>query len=278
MTSTSKSNLSLTILFLGDIIGKPGREVVKKYLHRLKQEASLEGASAQPLPDFIVANVENSAHGFGVTRENINELRAAGVDVFSGGNHTFDRKEIFTFIDEEPTLLRPANYPEGTPGKGHCIVEKNGFKLAVVNVMGRVFMEPLQSPFLVAEKLVGELLAETPIILVDLHAEATAEKIAMGWYLDGKASAVVGTHTHVQTADERLLHKGTAFITDVGCCGPIDGVIGMALEGVFRRMVQQLPSRFEIAEGPTAVSGVKITVDAASGRAQAIERVRVYDD
>ncbi|MBU6450818.1 MAG: TIGR00282 family metallophosphoesterase [Cyanobacteria bacterium REEB67] len=268
----------MTILFLGDVIGKPGREVVKKYLQGLRRDSELADGSGAPFPHFVVANVENSAHGFGVTRENINELRDVGVDVFSGGNHTFDRKEIFAFIDDEPNLLRPANYPHGTPGRGHCLVEKDGYKLAVVNVMGRVFMEPLQSPFLVAEALVGKVSEVTPIILVDLHAEATAEKIAMGWYLDGKVSAVVGTHTHVQTADERLLHKGTAFITDAGCCGPTDGVIGMAQEGVFRRMVQQLPSRFEIAAGPAAACGVKITVDAVTGRAQAIERIRFFDE
>ncbi|MBS1989496.1 MAG: TIGR00282 family metallophosphoesterase [Cyanobacteria bacterium SZAS LIN-3] len=274
MTSTSKSNASLTILFLGDIIGKPGREVVKKYLQELRRCAELEDGSGRPFPDFVVANVENAAHGFGVTKENLTELREAGVDIFSGGNHTFDRKEIFAFIAEEQYLLRPANYPEGTPGRGHCLLEKDGVSLAVINVMGRVFMEPLRSPFLIAEELVEELKARTPIILVDVHAEATAEKVAMGWYLDGRVSAVVGTHTHVQTADERLLHNGTAFITDAGCCGPTDGVIGMAQDGVFRRMVKQLPSRFEIAPGPAAACGVLITIERESGRATAIERVR----
>jgi len=277
MTSQSKSNLSITILFLGDIIGKPGREVVKKYLQHLRREAELEDGSGRPFPTFVVANVENAAHGFGVTRENLTELKEAGVDIFSGGNHTFDRKEIFAFISEEQYLLRPANYPDGTPGHGHCLLEKNGYKLAVINVMGRVFMEPLGSPFLVAESLTREMREQTPIILVDMHAEATAEKISLGWYLDGQVSAVVGTHTHVQTADERLLHKGTAFITDAGCCGPTDGVIGMAQDGVFRRMIQQLPSRFEIAPGPAAACGVLITVDAACGKATAIERVRFND-
>lgn len=278
MTSTSKSNASLTILFLGDIIGKPGREVVKKYLQHLRRQAVLENGTGRAFPHFVVANVENAAHGFGVTRENLVELREAGVDVFSGGNHTFDRKEIFSFISEEQYLLRPSNYPDGTPGRGHCLLEKDGCILGVINVMGRVYMEPLGSPFLVAEALAKELKAQTPIILVDMHAEATAEKVALGWYLDGEVSAVVGTHTHVQTADERLLHKGTAFITDAGCCGPIDGVIGMAQEGVFRRMIRQLPSRFEIAPGPAAVCGVLITVDSATGKASTIERVRYIDD
>jgi len=278
MTSTSKSNASLTILFLGDIIGKPGRAVVKKYLQHLRSQSELADGSERAFQNFIVANVENAAHGFGVTRENLTELREAGVDVFSGGNHTFDRKEIFSFISEEQYLLRPSNYPDGTPGRGHCLLEKDGYTLAVINVMGRVFMEPLGSPFLVAETLVQELRAHTPIILVDMHAEATAEKVALGWYLDGQVTAVVGTHTHVQTADERLLHKGTAFITDAGCCGPTDGVIGMAQDGVFRRMIKQLPSRFEIAPGPCAACGVLITVDAATGQASAIERVRFFDD
>jgi metallophosphoesterase (TIGR00282 family) len=278
MTSTSKSNASLTILFLGDIIGKPGREVVKKYLQHLRQQAEATDGSGRAFPNFVVANVENAAHGFGVTRENLTELKEAGVDVFSGGNHTFDRKEIFSFISEEQYLLRPSNYPEGTPGRGHCFFERDGVKLAVINVMGRVFMEPLASPFLVARALATEARAQTPIVLVDMHAEATAEKVALGWYLDGEVSAVVGSHTHVQTADERLLHKGTAFITDGGCCGPTDGVIGMAQEGVFRRMVEQLPSRFEIAPGPAAACGVMITVDAASGQALAIERVRYTEN
>jgi len=274
MTSTSKSNASLTILFLGDIIGKPGREVVKKYLQHLRQQSEAADGSGPAFPHFVVANVENAAHGFGVTKENLTELKEAGVNVFSGGNHTFDRKEIFSFISEEQYLLRPSNYPDGTPGRGYCLFEKDGFKLAVVNVMGRVFMEPLGSPFLVAQALAKEMKAQTPLVLVDMHAEATAEKVALGWYLDGEVTAVVGSHTHVQTADERLLHKGTAFITDAGCCGPTDGVIGMAQEGVFRRMVQQLPSRFEIAPGPAAACGVLITADAVSGQALSIERVR----
>lgn len=268
MTLNSEPS-AISILFLGDIIGKPGRLVVKKYLQHLKEDGCF--------PDFVVANVENAAHGFGVTRENLAELKEAGVDIFSGGNHTFDRKEIFEFIEQEPYLLRPANYPAGTLGKGYCVLEKNGHKLGVINVMGRVFMEPLQSPFAVVDEVLPLVRAQTNIVLVDVHAEATAEKVAMGWYVDGRASLVVGTHTHVQTSDERLLLKGTAYITDAGCCGPTDGVIGMALEGVFRRMVQQLPSRFEIAPGPAAASGVRVTVDALSGCAQSIERVRFYD-
>jgi len=274
MEASHTSDNIITILFLGDVIGKPGREVVKKYLEALKQLDSAERQAIGAYPDFIVVNVENAAHGFGVTKDHIQELKTLGVDVFSGGNHTFDRKEIFDFIDQEPTLLRPANYPEGTAGQGHCFVEKNGHKLAVINVIGRVFMEPLRSPFLIAEELVQKVSTETNLILFDLHAEATAEKVAMGWYFDGRVTGLVGTHTHVQTADDRLLHKGTAYITDAGCCGPTDGVIGMDQSGVFKRMVQQLPSRFEIAGGPSAACGVVIKAEAHSGRAVDILRIR----
>jgi len=268
-----QSSSLVSILFLGDVIGKPGRSVVKKYLQHLKAAADEGGA---PYPDFVVVNVENAAHGFGVTKENLAEFRELGVDVFSGGNHTFDRKEIFEFIETEERLLRPGNYPEGTPGKGLVQLEKNGIKFAVINLMGRVFMEPLQSPFLVADKLL-ESITEECIILVDMHAEATAEKVALGWYLDGRVSAIVGSHTHIQPVDERLLKKGTAYITDAGACGPTDGVIGMALEGVMRRMVKQLPSRFELADGPAAACGVLIKIDSTSKCATSIERIRFAD-
>lgn len=254
---------NITILFLGDIIGKPGRRVVRRYLSALDVR-----------PDLIVANVENVAHGFGVTENNLTELKECGIQAFTGGNHTFDRKEIFEFINKESMLMRPANYPEGTPGKGSCSIElANGVRVAIINVMGRVFMEPLQSPFLIAEELAKKASEETNLIFVDFHAEATAEKVAMGWYLDGRVSAVVGTHTHVQTADERILPGGTAYLTDAGCCGPADGVIGMDRENVFRRMVKQVPTRLEIAAGPAMLNGVKITIDSQSGKAQAIERV-----
>jgi 2',3'-cyclic-nucleotide 2'-phosphodiesterase len=254
---------TLKIVFLGDVIGKPGRRALISYL---KNHCS--GA------DVIIANTENVAHGFGIQEQHVTEMRDAGVMVCTGGNHTFDRREIFDFIDNYPFLLRPANYPEGTPGKGHLVLNIGYCKIGVINLQGRVFMDPLRSPFLVADELIKELQKETNIILVDLHAEATAEKMAMGWYLDGRVSAVIGTHTHVQTADERILPKGTAYLTDAGACGPMKGVIGMHLEGVFRRMIQQLPSRFEIADGPAAVCGVEIMVDMSSGKAVGISRIR----
>jgi metallophosphoesterase (TIGR00282 family) len=258
---------SITILFLGDVIGKPGRAVIKRYLNEVK-----------PSADLVVANAENAAHGFGITQSNLAELREAGVLAFTGGNHTFDRKETLEFIDGEVNLLRPANYPEGTPGKGYCVMETAGVKIAILNLMGRVFMEPLRSPFTVADELLPHLKEQTNVILVDMHAEATAEKIALGWYLDGRVSAVIGSHTHVQTADERVLPAGTAYITDVGCCGPFNGVIGMEREAVFRRMVKQLPTRLEVAQGPAMVNGVLIEIETATGRARGIKRVQFHED
>jgi len=253
----------LTILFLGDVIGKPGRRVVVEYLSQLVNK-----------PDLIICNVENAAHGFGVVEKHIEELAEAGVNVFTGGNHTFDQKEIFGFIDKHASVLRPANYPEGTPGKGYCIVEVDGAKVGILNIQGRIFMEPLDSPFMVADRLISEISKETNLIFVDMHAEATAEKVAMGWHLDGRVSALVGTHTHVQTADERILPGGTAYLTDAGACGPTEGVIGMDRQSVFRRMIKQLPARFEVAQGPAMVNGMLCVLDRTSGKALSIERVQ----
>jgi hypothetical protein len=257
---------NISILFLGDVIGKPGRAVIKRYLSELSSAA-----------DLVIANVENAAHGFGTTQSNVAELREAGVSAFTGGNHTFDRKEIFEFIDKQTDLVRPANYPSGTPGQGATIVEAGGIKVAILNLIGRVFMEPLTSPFLVADQLLPQLKEKATIVLVDFHAEATAEKVAMGWYLDGRVSAVLGTHTHVQTADERILPGGTGYITDVGCCGPHDGVIGMERQGVFRRLIEQMPSRFEVASGPAMLNGVRLELDSVSGKTKKIERVRFLE-
>lgn len=261
LAMNSQNNIS--VLFLGDVVGKPGRRAVRQFL-----------AGSAPKADLVVANVENAAHGFGTSESNLQELRDAGVQAFTGGNHTFDRKEIFDFIDKQQNVIRPANYPPGTPGIGSCIIElEGGSKVGLINVLGRVFMEPLESPFLVAEELVEKVSAQTNIILIDIHAEATAEKIALAMYLDGRVSAVVGTHTHVQTADERILAGGTAFLTDAGCCGPIDSVIGMDKAAVMRRMVRQLPSRFEVADGRAMVNGVLFEIDKISGKAVSVRRV-----
>lgn len=258
---------NIKLLFLGDVIGRPGRQIIKTFLTRNPDYA-----------DLIIANVENAAHGFGTSEANLEELRGVGVKVFTGGNHTFDRKEIFEFIDKDATVVRPANYPEGTPGKGYCLVNvTDEITVGVINIMGRVFMEPLRSPFLVADELIEIVKEKTNIIFVDFHAEATAEKIAMGWYLDSRVSAVVGTHTHVQTADERVLPGGTGYLTDAGCCGPRDGVIGMDKESVFRRMVKQLPARFDVAAGAAIMCGVLFTIDTLSGKATSVQRVQFIE-
>ena len=258
---------TVTILFLGDVVGKPGRRVLTKYLT----------SPQRPPADMVIVNVENSAHGFGVTEQNIKEFQDVGINVMTGGNHTFDRKELFSFIGNYDFLLRPANYPEGTAGHGLCYWSFGDKKVAVINLIGRVFMEPMRSPFLVADELIKAASEHTNLIFVDFHAEATAEKVAMGMYLDGRVSVMVGTHTHVQTADERVLPNGTAYITDVGCCAPVNSVIGMDKVAVYRRLIEQLPARFEVAGGPAAVSGIITTIDSESGKAIEIKRLRFVE-
>ncbi|NLP44927.1 MAG: TIGR00282 family metallophosphoesterase, partial [Peptococcaceae bacterium] len=199
------------ILFIGDVVGKPGREAIKSFLPGLKQEYSL---------DLVIANGENAAGGRGITKEVANELFDYGIDFLTMGNHVWDNKDILKFINDERRLIRPANYPKGVPGKGHATIIRNGIKVGIINLSGRAFLAPLENPFTMVMKLINELALEIPIIIVDFHAEATSEKVAMGWMLDGKVSAVVGTHTHIQTADARILEKGTAYITDVGMTGP----------------------------------------------------------
>jgi len=260
------------ILFIGDVVGKPGRRMVAAMLPGLRREL---GA------DLVIANGENSAGGFGITRETFEDLVGAGVDVVTGGNHTWQAREVSGLLDAEPRLLRPANYPPGTPGRGGAVFRTGGNRpgaaavgVAVLNLEGRVFMQPLLSPFEVGREEIARLRDEAAVIVVDFHAEATSEKIALGWHLDGRASAVVGTHTHVQTADERVLPGGTAFITDVGMTGPRDSIIGMGREEVLQRFLTLLPARFEVAGGPTQLNAVLIDVDEHTGRARGIERVR----
>jgi len=258
----------LRILLIGDIMGRPGRLAVQKLVPRWRSE----GAA-----DFVLANVENCAGGKGVTASTVREILDAGVDIATTGNHVWDNRDVFSFIDSEPRMLRPANYlPDAeVPGKGSTIIEtENGISVGVINLQGRIFMEALENPFHAADALVEELRQKTPIILVDFHAEATSEKQAMGWHLDGRVSAVFGTHTHVQTADERLLPQGTAYITDLGMTGALDSIIGMKPEEVLIRFRRGLPSRFEVAEKNVHVCGALVTVEIATGRALSIERVR----
>jgi 2',3'-cyclic-nucleotide 2'-phosphodiesterase len=256
----------MNILMVGDVFGEPGRAAVAKHLPRLRQEHAI---------DFCVVNIENAANGFGVLPQMAKQALEQGADVLTSGNHIWDRKEIVEYITKENLLLRPANYPSGTPGSGFITVKAGPHKVAVLNLMGRVFMNPIDCPFRRADEIVPELRKETPIVLVDMHAEATSESVAMGWHLDGRVSAVVGTHRHVQTADERVLPGGTAYITDLGMTGPTDGVIGVDRDLILQRFLSQMPVRFEPAKGPAALHGVIIAVEPDTGRATDIRRLRV---
>lgn len=262
--------MPVRLLFIGDVIGKTGRQAISRELHRLVDRY---------LVDLVVANGENAAGGFGLTEEVAGDLFRLGINVLTSGNHIWDKKDSLDFIRREEKLVRPANYPEGTPGRGSAIyTTAGGVKVGVLNLEGRVFMNNLECPFRVADREIARLNMETPIVLVDFHAEATSEKVSLGWYLDGRASAVVGTHTHVQTADERILPGGTAYITDAGMSGAFDSVIGMRKEEAISKFLSQLPVRFEVAKGNIRLNGVVIEVDEASGSALSIERINVSCD
>ncbi|OGW41404.1 MAG: metallophosphoesterase [Nitrospirae bacterium GWD2_57_9] len=226
-------------------------------------------------PDLVIANGENAAGGFGITSEIAEELFSLGIDVLTSGNHVWDKKEIEPYLNKQDRLIRPANYPEGNPGYGSVVVSTSAGKAAVLNLEGRVFMSNLQDPFRVGEREIEKLKKETPVVIIDFHAEATSEKVALAWYLDGKASAVIGTHTHVQTADERVLPSGTAFITDAGMTGPSDSVIGVKKEQAIGRFLYQTPHRFELPKGPTHLNAVVLDIDAKTGKANGIERVYI---
>jgi metallophosphoesterase (TIGR00282 family) len=256
----------VTILCIGDVFGEPGRKAVHALLPRLRKQHEA---------DLAIVNVENAAAGFGVTPMIARTFLEHGVDVMTSGNHIWDKREIIEYIGKENLLLRPANFPAGTPGVGHVTVKCGPHKVAVVNLMGRVFMLPIDCPFQKADEILPELRKDTPIIIVDMHAEATSESQAMGWHLDGRVSAVIGTHRHVQTADERVLPQGTAYITDLGMTGPTDSVIGVDKELALQRFLSQMPNRFEPAKGPVALHGVVIRIDPETGRGLSIERLRV---
>jgi metallophosphoesterase (TIGR00282 family) len=257
----------MKILFIADIFGKPGREIVRRAIPALVEQHGL---------DFVIANVENSAAGFGVTGDVADAILSYGVDVMTTGNHVWDKKEVLEYIPRQPKLLRPGNFPAGVPGRGTYVGRtRTGEPIGVINLMGRVFMTPLDDPFAAAVREIEAMRAKTRVIFVDFHAEATSEKIAMGWHLDGRATAVVGTHTHVQTADERLLPKGTAYMTDVGMTGPHDSVIGVTIEAALGRFLNGMPARFEAATGPGRLNAVIVTADPATGKASAITRLNL---
>jgi 2',3'-cyclic-nucleotide 2'-phosphodiesterase len=255
----------MTILFIGDIVGRPGRELVRRGLRGLVHHHGV---------DLVIANAENAAAGFGITKDIGDALLGWGVDVMTSGNHIWDKKEALVYIGSEPRLLRPANYPAGAPGRGSYVAQTgDGRAVGVINVMGRVFMLNIDDPFAVVLREIEAIRHRTRIIVVDMHAEATSEKIAMGWHLDGKVTLVVGTHTHVQTADDRLLPRGTAYLTDAGMTGPHDSIIGMEREPALHRFLTGMPSKFEPATGNPRLNGVVVEADDRTGLATRITRV-----
>ncbi len=257
----------MKVLFIGDIVGKAGRRALREGLPRLSEQFEI---------DFIIANGENAAGGFGITRTVGEEILSLNVDVLTSGNHIWDKKEAVEYIARENRLLRPANYPENTPGYGSIVVTlPSGEKIAVLNISGRVFMTYVDCPFKVVKREIRKLKEESRIIIVDFHAEATSEKSAFGWYIDGEVSAVIGTHTHVQTADETILPRGTAFLTDVGMTGPINSIIGIKREQIVEKFLTYMPVRFETAKGISMLSAVLIDIDSESGHATGIERLQV---
>jgi metallophosphoesterase (TIGR00282 family) len=257
----------MRILFVGDIFGKPGREIARRAIPALVERESL---------DFVIANVENAAAGFGITGDIADTILGYGVDAMTSGNHVWDKKEVLDYIPRQPKLLRPANFPAGTPGRGSYLGRtRTGEPIGVVNVMGRIFMQPIEDPFAVVLREIDALKAKARVIIVDFHAEATSEKVAMGWHLDGRVTGVFGTHTHVQTADDRILPRGTAYLTDAGMTGPHDSIIGVTTEIALTRFLTGMPAKFESATGPGRLNAVIVTADQATGRATAIERLNL---
>lgn len=255
----------MNILFIGDIVGRPGRELVRVGLRPLVDAYDI---------DLVIANVENAAAGFGITHDLGDAIRDYGVDVMTSGNHIWDKKEALNYIAVEPRLLRPANYPSGVPGRGACVAAaRDGRAVGVVNIMGRVFMLNIDDPFASVLREIDALRPQARVIIVDFHAEATSEKVAMGWHLDGKVTAVIGTHTHVQTADDQILQGGTAYITDVGMTGPHDSVIGVEKDAAIARFLKAMPAKLETATGNPRLHAVIVAADPATGRALGIERV-----
>ncbi|MDH7578453.1 MAG: TIGR00282 family metallophosphoesterase [Bacillota bacterium] len=259
----------MRILFLGDIVGRPGRRAVKEILPSLKEKYH---------PHLIIANGENAAGGNGITEEASQELYDAGIDILTMGNHVWDRKEIYNFIDHDERIIRPANYPPNTPGRGFTMVPVRNSLVGIVNLAGRVFLPPLDCPFRSIDQILPLLQQETSLILVDFHAEATSEKVAFGWYVDGRVTAVIGTHTHIQTADERILPKGTGYITDVGMTGPRDSVLGVKLEAVLKKFLTLQPVRFEVAGGALQLNALFLEIHPEQNTTQKIERIQVIKE
>jgi len=258
--------MDMRVLFVGDVVGRAGRDIIKGRLDLFKDREKI---------DIAIVNAENAAGGSGLTPRIAKELFSAGADALTSGDHIWRKREIYEFLDTNDKIVRPLNYPEGAPGKGSIIVETDGgVKVGIINIIGRVFMDAVECPFRSVKKEVETLREITPIIIVDIHAEATSEKVAMGWYLDGKVTAVIGTHTHIQTADEKILPEGTAYITDCGMTGPYDSVIGRKKEKIIERYLTQLPTTFDLAEAGIEMHGVIVDVDEKTGKARGIKRVQ----
>lgn len=254
----------MKILFIGDIVGSPGRKIVKEILPSIKKEYSI---------DFCVANAENAANGKGITYLIAQELYEMGIDALTMGNHVWARNEVFSFIESDDKIVRPANFPENIPGKGSALITNNKGTIGIINLLGRIYMEPLDSPFIAADREIEKLKKSTNVIIVDMHAEATSEKCTMAWYLDGRVSSVLGTHTHVQTADERIFPCGTSFISDVGMSGPHEGVIGVDKEMILEKFLKHMPIKHELAKGSVQFNAVIIDIDEKSGKTIHIERI-----
>lgn len=254
----------MKLLFLGDIVGNPGRKAVKKALPSIIDENGIQ---------LCIANGENAAGGVGITHAVANELFDCGIDFITLGNHTWGKKDVLRFIDSEKRIIRPANYPEGVPGKGSSVIQKKGVPIGVVNLQGRIYMDCIDCPFRTALHETDYLSSFTNIIIVDFHAEATSEKCALAWYLDGKVSCVIGTHTHVQTSDERILPEGTAFITDAGMTGPVNGIIGVDRDRVIKKFLTGMPEKFHVTNGSVQINAVIVDIDDDTGRALSIQRM-----
>ncbi len=254
----------MRVLFIGDIVGNPGRKIIKELLSGIKKDNNI---------DFCIANGENAAGGKGITYVIAQELYKAGIDAITTGNHVWARTEVLSFIDSDDKIVRPANFPEELPGKGSTIISNASGSIGVINIMGRIFMEGIESPFKAADKELAEIKKITKVVIVDMHAEASSEKCAIAWYLDGKVSCVAGTHTHVQTSDERIFPFGTAFITDVGMTGPHDGIIGVDKDIILDRFLTHMPTRHELAKGRVQFNSIILDIDEKTGKSKSIERL-----
>jgi len=262
--------INVKILFIGDVVGSPGRNMLTEYLPKLKEKYR---------PQITIVNGENAAAGKGITEKIYKQFLNLGIQTITMGNHTWNKREIIDFIDDAPYLIRPANFPQNNPGKGIVYIKSNEYEIAVINLQGRVFLDPHDDPFTKADELIAEARKRTNLIFIDFHAEVTSEKQAFGWYVDGRVSAVIGTHTHTQTADERILPNGTAYLTDAGMTGPYDSILGVEKESIINRFLTNMPTRFEVdKQGRNQLNGCIIDIDVATGKAKSIDRIMINDD